>query len=209
MLLYGTSRLVQFAATYIILCATLERFVVVAEIKSIYFMISTKGRYCTIILTLLTVLLLRLPAFFEYRIIYRPDCPIYMSYDYVSMLAGYERYQMFNFFVMTVLHVFVPFTVLLILNISIVTVTKRRLRGIGWAVTTFIDMPKVSELIRKESLSSSKRRRDELRYATWTMVSIATTYLCCSSLSLFISVMENAFTNNSLLYNEDAPASTL
>ncbi|VDL87277.1 unnamed protein product [Nippostrongylus brasiliensis] len=50
---------------------------------------------------------------------------------------------------------------------------------------------------------SSKKRRDEVRYATWTMVSITTTYLCCSSLSLFISVMENVFPQNSLLFNED------
>ncbi|PIO72423.1 hypothetical protein TELCIR_05652 [Teladorsagia circumcincta] len=54
-----------------------------------------------------------------------------------------------------------------------------------------------------ESMMSSKKRRDEVRYATWTMVSITTTYLICSSLSLFISVMENVFPENSLLFNED------
>lgn len=54
-----------------------------------------------------------------------------------------------------------------------------------------------------ESMMSSKKRRDEVRYATWTMVSITTTYLCCASLSLFISVMENVFPQNSLLFNED------
>ncbi|KAK6040187.1 hypothetical protein COOONC_22307 [Cooperia oncophora] len=50
-----------------------------------------------------------------------------------------------------------------------------------------------------------EKRRDEVRYATWTMVSITTTYLCCSSLSLFISVMgaEHIFPNSTLLYNED------
>lgn len=89
------------------------------------------------------------------------------------------------------------------LNISIVVVTKRKLTGIGWAVTTFIDMPKVSEMIRKESINSNKRRRDELRYATWTMVSIATTYLCCSSLSLFIGILENVWPENTLLFQED------
>uniref|UniRef100_A0A158P696 G_PROTEIN_RECEP_F1_2 domain-containing protein n=1 Tax=Angiostrongylus cantonensis TaxID=6313 RepID=A0A158P696_ANGCA len=92
-----------------------------------------------------------------------------------------------------VLHVFVPFAILLILNVSIVVLTKRKLHSIGWAIATFIDVPKVTELIRKESMMSSKKRRDEVRYATWTMVSITSTYLCCSSLSLFISVMENDF----------------
>ncbi|PIO66825.1 hypothetical protein TELCIR_11448, partial [Teladorsagia circumcincta] len=114
------------------------------------------------------------------------------SYDYVPWLAGWEHYQIFNFYVMTVLHVFVPFAILVILNISIVALTKRKLHGVSWAMTTLIDMPKVTELIRKESMMSSKKRRDEVRYATWTMVSITTTYLICSSLSLFISVMENS-----------------
>ncbi|CAI4226895.1 unnamed protein product [Auanema sp. JU1783] len=187
MFLFGTSRLVQFASTYIILCATIERFIVVAEISSLDFLITENGRYITISVVLFAVFLLRLPAFFEYYITYRADCPIYMSYDYVPLLAGWEHYQLFNFYVMTILHIFVPFAILLLLNISIVAVTKRKLR---------------------ESMSSSKKRRDELRCATWTMVSIATTYLCCSSLSFFISVMENIFTNNTLLINEDGSSTT-
>ncbi|VDO86547.1 unnamed protein product [Heligmosomoides polygyrus] len=203
MLVFGTSRMVQFASTYMILCATMERFIVVAGIHSLEYLVREHGRYITIGVVLVCVLALRIPAFFEYVIAFRPECPIYMSYDYVPLLAGWEHYQIFNFYVMTVLHVFVPFAILLILNISIVMLTKRKLHGIGWAMTTFIDMPKVTELIRKESMMSSKKRRDEVRYATWTMVSITTTYLCCASLSLFISVMENVFPQNSLLFNED------
>ncbi|VDM58962.1 unnamed protein product [Angiostrongylus costaricensis] len=93
----------------------------------------------------------------------------------MSYLHGWEHYQIFNFYVMSVLHIFVPFAVLLILNVSIVVLTKRKLHSIGWAVATFIDVPKVGELIRKESMMSSKKRRDEVRYATWTMVSITST----------------------------------
>ncbi|CAD6186543.1 unnamed protein product [Caenorhabditis auriculariae] len=182
MFLFGLSRMVQFASTYLIVCATIERFIVVAEIKSLQFLITVNGRYATIFLTIL----------FHY-----------MSYDYIPLLSAWDQFQLFNFYAMTVLHTFVPFILLLVLNISIVCVTKRKLSGIGWAVTTFIDMPKVSELIRKESVSSNKRRRDELRYATWTMVSIATTYLCCSSLSLFVSVLENVWPDNALLFTEE------
>ncbi|RCN36339.1 7 transmembrane receptor [Ancylostoma caninum] len=203
MLLFGTSRMVQFASTYMILCATMERFIVVAEIHSLESLVTEHGRYITIGVVLLGVIGLRLPAFFEYVIAFRPECPIYMSYDYVPMLAGWEHYQIFNFYVMTVLHIFVPFAILLILNISIVMLTKRKIHGISWAVTSFIGMPKVTEMIRKETMETSKKRRDEVRYATRTMVSITTTYLICSSLSLFISVMENVFPENSLLFNED------
>ncbi|EGT41244.1 hypothetical protein CAEBREN_30648 [Caenorhabditis brenneri] len=35
------------------------------------------------------------------------------------------------------------------------------------------------------------------------MVSIATTYLCCSSLSLFIGILENVWPENTLLFQED------
>ncbi|KAJ1356911.1 hypothetical protein KIN20_014880 [Parelaphostrongylus tenuis] len=186
-----------------VLCATMERFIVVAEIHSLGFIVSENGRYFTIGIVIVCVLVLRLPSFFEYVIAFRPECPIYMSYDYVPLLAGWEEYQIFNFYVMSVLHIFLPFAILLILNISIVVLTKRKLHSIGWAIATFIDVPKVTELIRKESMMSSKKRRDEVRYATWTMVSITSTYLFCSSLSLFISVMENVFPENSLLFNDD------
>ncbi|EPB79255.1 hypothetical protein ANCCEY_01678 [Ancylostoma ceylanicum] len=111
------------------------------------------------------------------------------SYDYVPMLAGWEHYQIFNFYVMTVLHIFVPFAILLILNISIVMLTKRKIHGISWAVTSFIGMPKVTELIRKETMETSKKRRDEVRCATRTMVSITTTTRFYTLASDFISIL--------------------
>ncbi|KAK6050033.1 hypothetical protein COOONC_12462 [Cooperia oncophora] len=55
-----------------------------------------------------------------------PDCANTTSYDYVPLLAGWEHYKKFNFYVMTVLHIFVPFAILVILNISIVVLTKRK-----------------------------------------------------------------------------------
>ncbi|PIO72422.1 hypothetical protein TELCIR_05651, partial [Teladorsagia circumcincta] len=136
--------LVQFASTYMVLCATMERFIVVAEIHSLQSLVRENGRYLTIGVVIVCVLGLRVPAFFEYVIAFRPECPIYMSYDYVPWLAGWEHYQIFNFYVMTVLHVFVPFAILVILNISIVALTKRKLHGVSWAMTTLIDMPKIS-----------------------------------------------------------------
>ncbi|KAK6017018.1 hypothetical protein OSTOST_17494 [Ostertagia ostertagi] len=126
MLVFGTSRMVQFASTYMVLCATMERFIVVAEIHSLQSLVRENGRYLTIGVVIVCVLGLRVPAFFEYVIAFRPECPIYM-----------------------VLHVFVPFAILVILNISIVALTKRKLHGVSWAMTTLIDMPKVTELIRK------------------------------------------------------------
>ncbi|VDL81182.1 unnamed protein product [Nippostrongylus brasiliensis] len=78
MLVFGTSRMVQFASTYMVLCATMERFIVVAEIHSLDSLVKERGRFITIGIVLLCVLALRVPAFFEYVIAFRAECPIYM-----------------------------------------------------------------------------------------------------------------------------------
>ncbi|KAK6037707.1 hypothetical protein COOONC_24789 [Cooperia oncophora] len=78
MLLFGTSRMVQFASTYMVLCATMERFIVVANITSLQSLVRENGRYITIGVVILCVLALRVPAFFEYVITFRTECPIYM-----------------------------------------------------------------------------------------------------------------------------------
>uniref|UniRef100_A0A0K0D035 Reverse transcriptase domain-containing protein n=1 Tax=Angiostrongylus cantonensis TaxID=6313 RepID=A0A0K0D035_ANGCA len=69
----------NFASTYMVLCATMERFIVVAKIHSLGFIVSENGRYLTIGIVLICVLALRLPSFFEYVIAFRPECPIYMG----------------------------------------------------------------------------------------------------------------------------------
>ena len=51
--------------------------------------------------------------------------------------------------------------------------------------------------------SASRKDRDELKYATWTMVAIVFTYLCCNVFSVFMIVIENLFPESVLLYNKD------
>ena len=43
----------------------------------------------------------------------------------MPLLQAWEQYNIYNFYVMTVLQIFVPFALLLLLNVSIVAVTKK------------------------------------------------------------------------------------
>uniref|UniRef100_A0AC35G4V8 G-protein coupled receptors family 1 profile domain-containing protein n=1 Tax=Panagrolaimus sp. PS1159 TaxID=55785 RepID=A0AC35G4V8_9BILA len=142
MILYGTSRVVQFASTYMVVCATIERFIVVGNIKWLSFVSTEIGRYSTATVYLLVIFVLRLPAFFDYKVIFLPGCPSFEDYTFDPVLMS-------------------------------------------------------------KSIVSNRKHRSELRYATRTMVTIVFTYLFCNCFNVFITVMENVFKGNPLMFNED------
>ncbi|KAI1722056.1 7 transmembrane receptor (rhodopsin family) domain-containing protein [Ditylenchus destructor] len=203
--LYGTSRVVQFASTYMVVCATLERFIAVANLKRLAYIGSIHGRYLTVGMTLLGVFILRIPAFFDYRIEHNENCPSFQDYSFTPWLMVAEQYRLFNFYVICFLHILVPFLLLLVLNILIIALTKKKIyknhkfRPPGH---NFVHMPQLSLLLRKES-RGSRAHRAELRYATRTMVMITFTYLFCNLFNVIITVMEHTFKHNTLMFNED------
>uniref|UniRef100_A0A914PBW1 G-protein coupled receptors family 1 profile domain-containing protein n=1 Tax=Panagrolaimus davidi TaxID=227884 RepID=A0A914PBW1_9BILA len=203
MILYGTSRVVQFASTYMVVCATIERFIVVGNIKWLSFVSTEIGRYCTATVYLLVIFVLRLPAFFDYKVIFLPGCPSFEDYTFDPVLMSSEDYAMFNFYVISVVHIIVPFLLLLSLNLLIIALTKKRLYHHFGIAKNFSEMPQISSLLRKESIVSNRKHRSELRYATRTMVTIVFTYLFCNCFNVFITVMENVFKGNPLMFNED------
>uniref|UniRef100_A0A915DVH2 G-protein coupled receptors family 1 profile domain-containing protein n=1 Tax=Ditylenchus dipsaci TaxID=166011 RepID=A0A915DVH2_9BILA len=97
MVLYGTSRMVQFASTY--MCMS--------------FVGSTAGRFATVGLTLFTVFMLRLPAFFDYQIVHNEDCPDFQDFSFAPFLMASEDYIQFNFYIISFLHILLPFLLLL------------------------------------------------------------------------------------------------
>uniref|UniRef100_A0A7E4VR17 G_PROTEIN_RECEP_F1_2 domain-containing protein n=1 Tax=Panagrellus redivivus TaxID=6233 RepID=A0A7E4VR17_PANRE len=202
LILYGTSRVVQCASTYMMVCATIERFVVVANIRRLSFLSTEIGRYAFSILTLCVIFVLRLPAFFDYKIVFLKECPSFEDYTFAPLLMEYENYQMFNFYVNSIVQIIVPFILLLSLNLTIIALTKKKIYskfGLGY----FAEMPQIATLLRKESINTNQKHRTELRYATRTMVLIVFTYLFCNSFSMFVTVMENVFKDNRLMFNED------
>ncbi|VDM39469.1 unnamed protein product [Toxocara canis] len=201
---------------------------------------SDRGRGATVAVVLLVVLILRVPAFFDYSIVYENRCPPFQDYMFVPYLTAYDDYIMYNFYVMTILQIFLPFVLLFVLNIVIILLTRRRLYQTAYG-QHLVEMPRISLMLRKgecsfmsllyedikdpsarasqdrkflmliartedkisESINKNRMGRNELKYATWTMVAIVFTYLICNSFSLFISVMENVFSDSPILVNAD------
>jgi uncharacterized Tic20 family protein len=228
MLLHGTSRVgrflhmgiapivhyftnllsVQFASTYMVVCATAERFVVVADVGCLSCMSRERGRTVTIGVTLLLVLLLRVPAFMDYSIERKQECPAFQDFSFAPWLMAREDYVLYNFYVLCFLHILIPFLLLLSLNLLVVAMMRRKINQQGKFATSSQrkdrHLPQLSWLLRKESIYSvSRQQRNELRYATRTMVMITFTYLVCNMFNCVITVMENAFKDDGWMVNED------
>uniref|UniRef100_A0A0K0E3W2 G_PROTEIN_RECEP_F1_2 domain-containing protein n=1 Tax=Strongyloides stercoralis TaxID=6248 RepID=A0A0K0E3W2_STRER len=208
MFLYGFSKQTQFASTYVILFGTLERFIMVANIQPLFYLITTKSRLKIIISIILISFFLRLPTFFEYSIEYLENCLPFENYDYNPILADYDFYPTFSFYVFNIFHVMIPFLLLMALNIMIVTFTKKKISKIPWRHKDFTQLPKLAALLRKECLSQSdKKQRDEIRYQTRTIIFIVSTYLTCNLPSVFITILEKLFPQSPLIINEDTTSS--
>ncbi|KAK0412413.1 hypothetical protein QR680_006196 [Steinernema hermaphroditum] len=201
MLLYGLSRIAQFAATYMVLLATVERFIVVGNIKRLQFLISSTGRYVTVALVLLFSIALRASAFFDYEIVHFPDCPIFESYVFMPMLTKFSYYPIYNFYVITILHVFLPFTFLLVLNFVIIAMTKRKAYKRICRSAKFGDSSRIASMMRRESAIALVNRK-EITTTTRTIIFLVFTYLTCNIISVFMNIMENVFPESSLLVDE-------
>lgn len=131
---------------------------------------------------------------------------------------NHEDYVMFNFYVISVVQILVPFILLLSLNLLIILLTKKKLYNTLGSRHALPEMPKIAKLLRRgkiniwnlfmetnilESIMNNKQHRLELRYATRTMVMIVFTYLLCNMFNVFITIMENVFKDNPLMFNED------
>uniref|UniRef100_A0A0N4ZE48 G_PROTEIN_RECEP_F1_2 domain-containing protein n=1 Tax=Parastrongyloides trichosuri TaxID=131310 RepID=A0A0N4ZE48_PARTI len=208
MFLYGASKQTQFASTYVILFGTMERFVMIANIQSCSYLIKRRGRFQVISIVIIASFFLRLPSYFEYTVEYIEGCLPFENYGYHPLLAALDFYPTFSFYVFNILHVMVPFILLLTLNIMIVTFTKKKISKVPWRHKDFTQLPKIAALLRKECTSpSDKKQRDEIRYQTRTIIFIVSTYLMCNLPSVFITVLEKLFPKSPLIINEDETSS--
>ncbi|MFH4983378.1 hypothetical protein AB6A40_010087 [Gnathostoma spinigerum] len=185
-----------------VLFATVERLAIMSNWRYLKYLQRSKVRCATVLILLLLIFILRIPAFFNYVVEYNSRCPPFRDYSFVPNLSALKDYPIYNFYVITILQIFLPFLFLLLLNFAIIYLTRHRLYETALG-QPFKDMPKLSSLLKKESLKVHHSRRSELKYATRTMVTIVFSYLCCNIFSVFISLMENLFSDSPLLFNED------
>lgn len=111
-----------------VLCATVERFVLVAEISQLKALSSALGRWIAIISVLVFALVLRLPAYWEYTIQYDSTCASFDDYMFVPILANRHDYFIYNFYVLQIIHVLLPFVMLLALNMLIIMFMYSKLK---------------------------------------------------------------------------------
>lgn len=98
-------------------------------------------------------MVLRIPAFFEYKITYEPKCGPLEDYIFEPVLMASEDYAMFNFYVISIVQILVPFILLLSMNLLIILLTKRKLYGSVNKRHSIPELPKITKLLRRGEIS--------------------------------------------------------
>ncbi|KAM3717448.1 G-protein coupled receptor [Dirofilaria immitis] len=198
MQIYCMSRFIQFGAVYMMLCATIERFVYISSKRYLSWFITDNGRLITVIVVLLSSFILRFPTFFDYKVVYHASCPPFQDYLFLPVLMSHTLYAKFNFYMMSIVQTILPFILLTCFNIIIIYLTHKQLYNTSHDMKLL--MLGYNNIISRES--ENQKICQELKYATRTMIAIVSTYLICNIFSVFMSVMENVFPDSSILIDK-------
>lgn len=197
--LFAVGRIIQLFSIYMVVAATVERFFMVRNWSDA----TNRGalrpmtRALVVLLIFVACVCLRAPVFWEYAVIENSLCDDpFGVYQFVPVLIAVEEYGAFNFYVMNVVQVFGPFTLLTILNVGIIRTLRRRL---SLAEKFLFPVRYVSESTFEKGIS-----REKLKAATYTLVAIVTGYLISNLLHTAITIME--YTMQSMLVDENGSA---
>lgn len=184
------SRIIQLTSTFIVVAATTERFFIVANYKMVSKMFYTPHqRVGNIFFIFLLASILRLPSFWDYKLIYQPVCQNVNNFSTIILddnLISCKFYRsIYNFYIMNFVQLFIPVSCLVILNGIIIFRLKKQLRIAKTFVSLFPERVLMHGPIRPGVI------RDKVRSAAFTLVAIVTSYLVCNSLNLFLSIMEH------------------
>uniref|UniRef100_A0A0M3J1X6 G_PROTEIN_RECEP_F1_2 domain-containing protein n=1 Tax=Anisakis simplex TaxID=6269 RepID=A0A0M3J1X6_ANISI len=159
-------------------------------------LVSVRIRCITVFYTLITCFVLRIPSLFALTVHRYDSCP-----DFVRSLAvepqewamESEIYYFYDFYFIVFLQIFLPFGLLVGLNILIVIKLAKdtTVRKLSEAVS----FNKRDDSIQKSNISSS------IRNAVCTMLAIVFSYLICNSLHLGLTILER--TQSSILITEE------
>lgn len=184
------SRIIQLASTYIVVAATLERFLFVNNLRYLTKPYCSKTqRGFTIGLIFISATILRSPTYFEYRVIDIRECndiEVFASMEFNPLLANNTFYtKMYNFYFMHTIQVFMPILALLILNVGIVYQLQRQLNLAKRFLFLFLQKF-VFQHVTEKGLC-----KEQIRSATSSLVAMVTSYLVCNSTHLLLSVLEH------------------
>lgn len=201
--LFAVAKIIQLASVYMVVAATVERFFVVSRWSDTWSTpVSNQGpnllqphtRLFIVVAILAASVCLKSPAFWEYTVEEKTSCKDpFGAYQVEPRLAAIRSYEIFNFYVMSVVQVFLPFVLLTFLNVGIIKTLRRRL---SLAKKFLFPIRYVSEISFERGVS-----REKLKSATYTLVGIVTGYLISSLFNTGITVLEH--TARSLLEDEE------
>ncbi|KAH7715895.1 Protein C54D10.5 [Aphelenchoides avenae] len=213
------SRIAQIAIPYMLIFATLERFVWIAgnmRNSMLKHMYSIRGRCITVAFSLAICIALRLPAAWATIVYEYPNCPDFFRSQTASAAPWVREsliYHVYDFHLLSIAQTFIPFVVLFVFNVIIVrrlSTTKfdadQAQRSLSTASASEHMVRKLSAYTPERSLSVataqfdahslmstksvSRRMNGAVKSAIYTMVAIVTSYLLCNTLHLFLTVLE-------------------
>lgn len=178
-LVFVLSKFIQTASTYLIVMASVERFIdVVGSCQKC----SNSRRVIVVMGVLLFSIMFRGVSYWELVVRYNPKCSGFESLSLeLTEMPKNPAYKYYSVYAINIVQVFLPFSLLLLLNLAIIC----RIRN---ANVTRLDQ----KLTSQQSLQTIMRAKAaNLRSATRILVSVVTTYLFSNILNVAITFMEH------------------
>ncbi|CAD5223045.1 unnamed protein product [Bursaphelenchus okinawaensis] len=123
---FVVARITQIAIPYMLIFATLERYVWITSPLAnniLKTMFSRRGRHVTMVVTMIICILLRLPLGWSIIVYEFPSCPDFFRTKMANVAEWASEsyaYHVYDFHILGIAQTFVPFVVLVVLNIMVV-----------------------------------------------------------------------------------------
>uniref|UniRef100_A0A914EEM0 G-protein coupled receptors family 1 profile domain-containing protein n=1 Tax=Acrobeloides nanus TaxID=290746 RepID=A0A914EEM0_9BILA len=200
------AKITQLAIPYMLIFVTMERYAWISENFKSFCLFTAKGRPMSVILCLIVCAVLRAPFAAALVVEEYPECLDFFRTLAVSIhdwAVESKVYVTYDFHIMTIIHVFVPFVSLLFFNSIIVyklSLIQRQSKKLDYtnsdSLVILVQATQKFATMRKSKMSKS------VKNAVVTTLAIVTSYLVCNSLHMFLTVLER--TGHSILkHSED------
>lgn len=174
----------QTATTYLLIAATTERMM---DVGGCFFHAELRNshRVAIIVGVILFSVAFRLVCFWELNIVEWTECSGFARFSLEQHdFSLTQSYQVYNFYIVNIVHVFLPFGFLLFANVSIVRNVRN---AIGNRTGVF----------KRESVWKCANERENLRTATNILITVITIYLLANVLNVVVTIIE--YTNRDFL----------
>lgn len=178
-LTHAIAKIIQTATTYLLVAASIERFVDVSGLSDFVSHWQTSHRLLVVLTVLIFSTSLRGVSYWELEIHLHLECEGFARYSLeLSSFSSSEAYVFYSLYLINFLQVFLPFFLLLFLNIAIVFKIRRALK-------------KNLRIFRRSSVWECADTERNLRSATSMLITVISTYLIFNSLSCALTFIEH------------------